>query len=903
MDVLQGDQTQTTQQHYGRDWSWLVAAVLPLIGILPAFVGENGIMAAADAPLHTHRIYAMGTLLGAGEFYPRWVPWFHLGYGYPIFNFYTPGVFYAGGVLMQFGFTAVTAFHIIAAAAWVFGSVGTYKLARLVVPASGAVPAAALWAYAPSRLYEVWTQGSLPQMAAGALVPWVFLTVVLGALAPSRRRAVWIGLSVAGLVFTHQPLTFITALYTAPLTVILLVWASRQDWRTLVPRAACVYGGVLLAAGLAMIFLLPLALELRLVEAVNGRDDVVRYLTSNFLLPIEVFALPLPNDLTDIRVEYPTTLGLLGGVLFALGIVGLLRARWFALVLLLLFAMSFTVYMLLEPSLPLWQAIPYFQQIRFPARVLRVGAVLIALGGGASVLLLPARWRGVGAGVLTALFVLSKLPFVYPSQPILDYSDQSATSEMRFEADTFTWGTTSYNEFNPRWGGRTPYDIPPEVDEYAANPRQLYPYDRVDGFELVNTHAFTVTTNEARPVRVRQFYYPGWQAHLDGDPVPIYPDDDVGMITLDVPAGTHLIELRYRGTAAQRAGTVLSLATLVTALGLFQTGKPVQSPAVQPGQPMRGGAVWGAVSLLVGVAVLNRAVIQPQTGLLRLQSPPDAPAYMQTEQYTAFGGEIALLGYTLPDDTISQGEVLPLTLYWHPLRDLADTHYRPVVQLVNFSVTEQWAVSQPFFPGGGFTSTYTPDRFTSDPHDLRLFDYAQPYAARVLVQMVDANTGEPLLLPDGSDRLLLDTVVNVDVPGVQAVQRLDYSFDGQIELWCKSIERDGDRFDITLYWHVTNNIAADMKTFVHGLDANGRTVEQADKPPLFDYPTSHWRRGQTLESTYTLPANPDIRAIAVGLYTDDGARMGVTESGEPLPDARVILPLLPSECTRAGSPR
>ena len=658
---------ETTTQSTGRDWGWLLAAILPLIGILPTFAG--GIMAAADAPLHTHRIYAMGTMLANGELYPRWIPWFHLGYGYPIFNFYTPGVFYLGGLLTLLGISAVTAFHLIAAAAWVAGSVGTYRLGRLFMPGYAALAAAALWSYAPSRMYEVWTQGSLPQTASAALVPWVFYAVARGAFHPSRRKAVWIALAVAGLVFTHQPVTFITALYTAPLTVILIAWASRHNWQSLWPRAVCVYGGIALAAGLAMIFLLPLALELQHVSAVSGRDDVVPYLVSNFLRPEQVFTFPMPNDLTDIRVEYPTTLGILGGVLFASGIPALLWKRRFAVAGLLTVALGATVYMLLEPSLPVWLTIPYFAQIRFPARFLRVGAVILALGAGASLLWLPERWRGAGSAVITLAAIGTALPFVYPSQPILDYSDQSAMSEIEFELETYTWGTTSYNEFNPRWGSRPPYDAPPYLEDYVQNPTQIYPRDGMDGFELIDENTFTVTLDAGRPVRVRQFYYPGWEVSVNGEPAEFYPGEDVGMITLDLPAGTHTVELHYRGTLAQRVGTVLTLSSLLIVLGLFQTGSN-QQPSRPDSTPIRFVPVLVGVVVVGGFALLNNFVIAPQTDLFRLQSPAEDPAYMQTEQYAEFAGDIALLGYTLNDTTISENEVLPVTLYWHPLRDL-----------------------------------------------------------------------------------------------------------------------------------------------------------------------------------------------------------------------------------------
>jgi uncharacterized membrane protein len=117
------------------DYGLLAALILPLIGIIPT-IGD-GVIKSADAPLHAHRIYAMTVLLRSGSLWPRWVPWFHLGYGYPVFNFYPPGVFYLGGVLGLLGIPTTVAFTLISALAWV-RSVGTYKLARLFLLSSAA---------------------------------------------------------------------------------------------------------------------------------------------------------------------------------------------------------------------------------------------------------------------------------------------------------------------------------------------------------------------------------------------------------------------------------------------------------------------------------------------------------------------------------------------------------------------------------------------------------------------------------------------------------------------------------------------------------------------------------------------------------------------------------------------
>ncbi|HEX2515952.1 MAG TPA: hypothetical protein VH257_14690, partial [Chloroflexota bacterium] len=50
----------------------------------------------ADAPNHLVRIFAVGAALGRGEAYPRWLGDLYLGYGYPLLNYYAPGLYYLG---------------------------------------------------------------------------------------------------------------------------------------------------------------------------------------------------------------------------------------------------------------------------------------------------------------------------------------------------------------------------------------------------------------------------------------------------------------------------------------------------------------------------------------------------------------------------------------------------------------------------------------------------------------------------------------------------------------------------------------------------------------------------------------------------------------------------------------
>ncbi|MEO8609060.1 MAG: 6-pyruvoyl-tetrahydropterin synthase-related protein [Chloroflexota bacterium] len=881
------------------DPGFLIAALLPLIGILPSF-SADGVIRTADGILHTHRIFAMSTLLAHGNLWPRWVPWFHLGYGYPIFNYYPPGVFYLGGLLGLLGLSIPLAFNIVAAMAWIIGSIGTYGLARRLLPGTGALLAAMLWSYAPSRLFEVWDQGSLPQMMAAALVPWVLWGILIAATKPTRRSLVYIGLPFAGIILCHQPITLIGGLFLGPAALIIPLVNAPRDWRTLFRRWMATLGGMALGVGLAAIFLIPLAAELRYVRASDQASDVIAYLTSNFLQPSEIFAQPPAMDLTDLRFELPTTLGLVGGIFGVLGLMALIYRKKYRWALALSAAMAFALFMMLQASLPVWEFVPLMVQLRFPERFLRVAVVFLALLGGASLWLIPERWRPAGLALALLVVLAGALPMVYPNQAFVTWKNLSPTDEIDMEKTDHIWGTTSYDEFNPLWGKKPGWDTNMPYEEYRTDPL-LIQVDIIDRMqqapdlqvEQLGGATNRVTVTSARPVHFRQFYFPGWTATMDGKPVDVYPEDEVGAITIDVPAGEHIITLTYTGTPEQTIGALVTLISIGLVGVLLYRRKPLSEIAPPLSEvafnPRLAGIFAGGVVL---VALVNTYVISPDTRWFRQQSPPDAPVYMQTPVNMSFGDSFQLQGYTLDQDHIAPGGLLDIELFWRAEKVL-DREYRPVVQLVNLPLSAAWGVSEPLIPGGGSTAKgYPLDRFASEIHEIPVFADAPPYIGHISVQMVDVATSEPLKLPDGTDRLILPPLIRIDGSGANLPQHLNVSFQPGVELWCAGIRPNGDSLSVDLGWHVTAVPGTDLNLFVHGLDANGALLEQFDGPPLgAEYPTSLWLPGQNLRGQVTLPANPAMTQLAVGLYPPGGERVQATRDGQPLADNQVVLTL------------
>jgi hypothetical protein len=494
------------------------------------------------------------------------------------------------------------------------------------------------------------------------------------------------------------------------------------------------------------------------------------------------------------------------------------------------------------------------------------------------------------------------MPLIKPYDVWLNWENISALDEIEHEAQDHTWGTVSYNEFNPLWGSSIALDIPSTRSRYVEHPFQLRVFGRDiaavnwQGFsqESISDNTLRIVTDQARAVRFRQYYFPGWQATVNGAAAAIYPEPELGLITIDLAAGEHIVTLEYVGTPVQRIATMVSLISIVLGLAVWRLGKAEPKPI--PVDTLSFKPTVGIIIAIVGFALFNQLLIQPNQWF-KYHSQPTQPRSMETALHMPFGKDMVLLGYTLHQASIAPGEPLQIDLYWHSPTGTS-SNYRPQVQLVNLTQTAAWAVSNPLQPYAGETSTFTPDRFARDPHLLRLNNpQTPPFVGRIMIQLFSPDGA--LRLADGSDRLLLDPLIRVETPNITVNNQLDYQLGEVAKLYCASITRDENQILLDLYWHITGKTERELVVMVHGLDAAGALLENGDGAP-FDgnYPAMLWREGQTLHETRVLPYKPEIERLALGLYTRDTIeRLPVTHNNQAVLDNQIMLPLTETSCS------
>jgi hypothetical protein len=215
----------------------------------------------------------------------------------------------------------------------------------------------------------------------------------------------------------------------------------------------------------------------------------------------------------------------------------------------------------------------------------------------------PWRWQtliGLGSALLAAL-VLTLLPIANRTRqiaalllalmvtiygvtglPLAAADDESpvvTTAAMwAFDRDMGQVGATWAGEFLPRWVNEERWRIGREP-ESTSDARQPAPMVRV---QPVTTsyldRAYRVETAEAVQLRFQRFYFPAWTLRLNGAPLDAKPTGALGLLSVELPPGNHLLTLQWQSTLAVQVGRALTSLGWLVALALLWSGADARRP-------------------------------------------------------------------------------------------------------------------------------------------------------------------------------------------------------------------------------------------------------------------------------------------------------------------------------------
>jgi len=537
--------------------SWGIPALVVLALGWPAIRAGIGpaLPCGDDITFHLLRTVQLDHLWSQGVFYSRLAPDLGWGYGYPIFNFHPAFSYYVALLLSRAGLGLNLGVRVTLGLTFPILGLGVYVLARDFLREEGAIAAAVAAMYAPYAAYNPLVRGALAEALGWALLPWALWAVGRAARGAGRRWWVCGALFSAVLLFTHMTAAVVGVVLLALYALMEALSPSPAPLRTRALGAAVALG---LGFGLVLFFWLPAVAERPLIQWERTLAGFPGGYAAHLLSLRELFALqPVRPDLVN-----PSPLRSLGLIPALLALPALLTLPFAPRRQPLFFGgvLVGAVLLTLPVSSPLWESITLLRTFQFSCRFLGPASIALAVLVGRTVDLLPGRpGRLLGAGLAALALIAADFSWLKPSY-CPSWEHPSLQGLRQFEQSTGLMGVTSYGEYLPRaveiWPTRpaeTVFD-PASLPEGATVQEEQTGPLSAEGW-VESPQPFRLTVN--------RFFYPGWRAWVDGNPVEVAPETEWGRFTFPVPAGRHHLAVRFGETPLRLAADLLSVLSLL----------------------------------------------------------------------------------------------------------------------------------------------------------------------------------------------------------------------------------------------------------------------------------------------------------------------------------------------------
>ncbi|MBU1327127.1 hypothetical protein KKB64_04655 [Patescibacteria group bacterium] len=548
----------------------VVLAGIMLLGmaIRPLFVPH--LTGTADGFAHKYRLVNFHQSLSEGTLRPRWAGNAVLGYGAPlyIFNYSVP--YYLVDAFYRIGFTINTAAQIYAALTIIISFLCMYALAALLWGRWAGVVAGLVYTFAPYHLFTVYSYEAWGEMLAFVFPPLLlFLLFSASRTKPSHKIAIhaWFTTTIIAwvlFILTHNISSFITS----PVIVLFGLIACKNDKIKLLYLVKI----ILLVILISCFFTLP---AFTLTDTIK----IPALLTKEIALR-KIYMIPV---MEQIKTSWSVIMGqdiIYKEFTVGIPIVGALFAGLFSLVfsrtrkqmnpfVLSVLGILMLSLFFVDPLSDVFYAFRPLQYVLYPYRFLFLATFAGSLIAGC--LLRKHLLVGIFFVIVT---VMAGYPFAHPYMDIFLFPRSFFSQPQMLGFAVPTLKTMGIAEFLPATA-----DI-----NFLVNEEQRYltqgtlpekfilPPDSGSVVRSsVKQESLSATIQAGRNLRltVSTLYYPNWTASIDGKHVPI-SHDTFGRITLDVPAGTHDIRLRFGYSTIEKLGWSISAAGIVLFL-LFLT--------------------------------------------------------------------------------------------------------------------------------------------------------------------------------------------------------------------------------------------------------------------------------------------------------------------------------------------
>ena len=530
--------------------------------------------------LRTHDAIRYPILLSAfrdvfvhGFLYPRWLPDFYKGYGYPTFVFYQPGIFFLSLPWFLLGMSAFTSLKVSVFILFAVSYFSIFQLCKLLTK-DAALSYFLLFMYflTPYLYVNLHVRGDLSELSAMLLTPLPLLFIKKMLISEDRKArmtyTVAASFAVAMIVYMH----ILVCIFFFPFILIFSLASARnkEELSNILLELTAIFSAALLFSAPYWLNGLMMRRFINIEIAFNGYYT----LENHFVYPIQLFSnfWGSGTSMTGIQDDGMSfQLGLIHFLLATIGFIVALKSKRKLFLSVYLYYL-FLIIMMTPVSILLWYTVPLIQIMQFPWRLLSVTAVVqvLCMTGLKDV---SFKHRNL----IMFLFVIIGIFWYHREFSAFSYGK---TLKPEFHAlahqTSYNYVTaTATNEFAPLTSRRI---------KAARGPAPLLQVSSAECSLIKKDDSnkscihYSLETPNSLTIRINQYYFPGWSVFINGKRVDdkflldnLSPEQ---LIQLKLSKGKYDIKAWYDGPLGWRGIAFMPLIGAgLLALFLFLTNK------------------------------------------------------------------------------------------------------------------------------------------------------------------------------------------------------------------------------------------------------------------------------------------------------------------------------------------
>jgi len=506
--------------------------------------------------LQVGRLYQMDLCWRDGQIPCRWVPDMGYGYGYPLFNYYPPLPYYLGEIFHLLGFSFINSVKILFILALFFSGFFAYLLGKELWGKYGGWVVSAFYLYAPYHAVDVYVRGAMNEFWGLVFFPALFWAVYQLIKKENKVFVFWLAFFL-GLIFLSHNLMAFFIIPALGLWALFLIWYLKKRLKII---------GWLIAGGLwglclSAFFTLPVFFEQKFVHVETMFIGYFNYL-AHFADIYQLFFSRFWGYGASVWGPQDGMSFAIGQLQWLAGFTALLIFAWFWLrkkqkeVWLVTFLFVFflgTAFLTHQRSSFLWSAIPVLAKMQFPWRFVGLSTFFVTLLSGSFFLLIknPKKAFPLSLFLILAVIVLN-FNFFRPEK-ILKITDEqklfSAQGWYKLQTDTIF-------DYLPIYASKPPGSSAPEKPYFVKSEG-----GQIKNFQKgTDWQKFEVDLPLESLIQLPLYDFPVWQVLVNGQPVSINHQNELGLVTIKLREGHYQIEAKLKDTPIRIIGNYLSLA-------------------------------------------------------------------------------------------------------------------------------------------------------------------------------------------------------------------------------------------------------------------------------------------------------------------------------------------------------